>query len=115
MFIILGFLILVASFVIALVSLVREHKQIANVSKKLVPDEPPARPPDGAGPAPREVSSRQEPQPVLPRDEKIGDNVGKPDYPWESQNPKVGEKKVTQKFDRVTISISDLVNLRQKK
>lgn len=96
MFIILGLLILTVSFVIALVSLIGEQKQIENAREKMAPRQPPVVPESGQ----KEVRVDQE--------AKIPQERGQEIYPWQ-QVPKVGEAKL-QKFDKVTISIRDLAN-----
>lgn len=98
MFIILGFLILAVSFVIALVSLTREQRQIANAREKTTPKPPPVAQVPGQG-----VLRASD------REEKIPKELKEEIYPWEKHGSKVGEGR-GQKFEKVTISIRDLAN-----
>lgn len=98
MFIILGLLILIVSFVIALVSLIGEQRQIAKVREKMAPDVP-------------SVSLGESGQKELEVDQKpkTPDEREKEIYPWDNQSLKVDEGR-GRKFDKVTISIKDLAN-----
>lgn len=102
MFIILGLLILAVSFVIALVSLIGEQRQIANVREKMAPRrQPPVVPESGQ----KEV--------LVDQQDKIQDEEKKEEiYPWEQKRePKAVEApEAGRKFDKVTISIRDLAN-----
>lgn len=98
MFIILGLLILIASFVIALVSLIGEQRQIANAREKMVPDVPPVGPGESGQ---KELKVDQQ--------AKIPEESKQEIYPWETQTQKVDVGR-GGKFDKVTISIKDLVN-----
>lgn len=97
MLIILGFLILAVSFVIALVSLIGEKRQIANAREKMARKQPPVEPIESGQ---KEVRVDQQAKILSEPKQEI--------YPWQ-QVPKVGEAKL-QKFDRVTISIRELAN-----
>lgn len=102
MFIILGFLILAVSFIIALVSLTREQRQIENAREKTIPKPPLAQVP---GHGVLRASDREE---------KIPKELKEEIYPWEKHDSKVGEGR-SQKFEKVTISMRDLTNSSKRK